>query len=46
MIGMMVAVALVFDRPFAGENQITGQAWVDLTKHFDHDLTGVKVAVA
>lgn len=38
MVGMMTAIGLVFDRPFAGTTQISGSGWSRLIKHFDHDL--------
>lgn len=38
MIGMMVALTLVFDRPFVGRTQIPNGSWNELTKHFDSDL--------
>lgn len=39
MVGMMTAIALVFDRPLAGTTQINGSGWTRLIRHFDHDLT-------
>lgn len=38
MIGMLVALALVFDRPFSGSQQISGKAWTVMLTHFDGDL--------
>lgn len=38
MVGMMTAIALVFDRPLAGTTQINGSGWTRLIRHFDHDL--------
>ena len=38
MVGMMTAVALVFDRPLAGTTQINGSGWTRLIRHFNHDL--------
>lgn len=37
-VGMMVALALVFDRPFAGRMQVPGEAWNVMAQHFDRDL--------
>jgi hypothetical protein len=38
MIGMMVALGLVFDRPFAGQMQVSGSTWKAMLTHFNHDL--------
>jgi hypothetical protein len=38
MIGMMVALAVAFDRPFEGHTQISGSTWGELVVHFDRDL--------
>jgi len=38
MVGLMLALAFVFDRPFSGVLQIRGDAWTVIAQHFDHDL--------
>jgi len=39
MMGMMIALALIFDRPFVGSMQVTPTAWRALVDHFDSDLS-------
>lgn len=45
MMGMMIALALVFDRPFSGQRQISPDTWKAMLTHFDADLqrTGVQL---
>jgi hypothetical protein len=38
MVGMMWALAFVFDHPFMGSLQINGQNWQTMSEHFSHDL--------
>jgi hypothetical protein len=38
MVGMMWALAFVFDHPFMGSLQINGQNWQTMSEHFRHDL--------
>jgi hypothetical protein len=38
MVGMMIALALIFDRPFQGEMQVDGSGWSQLTREFDKEL--------
>ena len=38
MVGMMVALALIFDRPFQGEMQVDGNGWYQLTRQFDEEF--------
>lgn len=40
MVGMMLALALIFDRPFEGEMQVDGSGWYELARHFDGDVVG------
>jgi hypothetical protein len=43
MMGMMIALALIFDRPFVGSMQVTPDAWKTLVGHFDSDLTPARM---
>ena len=43
MMGMMIALALIFDGPFVGSMQVTPDAWKALVAHFDSDLTPAQV---
>jgi hypothetical protein len=43
MMGMMIALALVFDRPFTGTTQVSPTGWKALLAHFDADLAADKV---
>jgi hypothetical protein len=38
MIGMVVALAFIFDRPFVGASQISGSEWDVMQTHFAQDL--------
>lgn len=38
MVGMMSAIAVVFDRPFAGTTHVDGSAWDQMVAHFNQDL--------
>jgi uncharacterized membrane protein YraQ (UPF0718 family) len=38
MVGMMWALAFVFDHPFMGSLQISGQNWQTMAEHFSRDL--------
>ena len=38
MIGMLVALAFIFDRPFVGASQVSGGEWNVLQTHFAQDL--------
>jgi len=38
MVGMMVALAIVFDRPLTGSMQIPGDEWHTMLAHFDQDI--------
>ncbi|MBV9719259.1 MAG: hypothetical protein JOZ77_08060 [Candidatus Eremiobacteraeota bacterium] len=38
MVGMMTAIAVVFDRPFAGTTHVEGIAWAQMVTHFNEDL--------
>jgi hypothetical protein len=38
MIGMLVALAFIFDRPFVGGSQISGGEWSVLQAHFVRDM--------
>ena len=38
MMGMMIALAFIFDRPFVGSMQVTPNTWRALVDHFDTDL--------
>jgi len=38
MIGMLVALAFIFDRPFVGASQISGDEWDVMQTHFSQDL--------
>ena len=38
MIGMVVALAFIFDRPFVGASQISGDEWDVMQTHFAQDL--------
>lgn len=40
MIGMMVALALVFDHPFMGKMQIDGSEWATMYAQFEKALNG------
>jgi hypothetical protein len=40
MIGMMVALALVFDHPFMGKMQIDGDDWGSMQEQFEKALVG------
>jgi hypothetical protein len=43
MMGMMIALALIFDRPFVGSMQVTPDDWKALVDHFDRDLSEHKI---
>jgi hypothetical protein len=38
MVGMMSAIALVFDRPYSGKTHVDGSGWATMVAHFDRDL--------
>jgi flagellar biosynthesis protein FliQ len=42
MVGMMSAIALVFDRPYSGTTHVDGHMWAAMVKHFDSDLGNPK----
>ena len=44
MIGMLVALAFIFDRPFVGANQVPGGEWRVLHAHFIQDMPPLTVA--
>lgn len=39
MVGMMSAIAVVFDRPFAGTTHVEGSEWGQMVTHFNRDLS-------
>jgi hypothetical protein len=43
MMGMMIALALIFDRPFVGTMQVTPNGWKGLVDHFDSDLSSARM---
>lgn len=38
MVGMMTAIAVVFDRPFEGTTHVDGNAWAQMVTHLNGDL--------
>jgi hypothetical protein len=38
MIGIMFALALVFDSPFIGKDSISGNQWCNIVAHFDLEI--------
>lgn len=38
MIGMLLALAFIFDRPFVGADQISGSEWSVMRTHFAQDM--------
>jgi hypothetical protein len=44
MIGMLVALAFIFDRPFVGASQISGDDWSTLQAHFAQDIPALTSA--
>jgi hypothetical protein len=44
MIGMLVALAFIFDRPFVGASQISGSEWTTLQAHFKQDMPPLTAA--
>ncbi len=44
MIGMLVALAFIFDRPFVGANQVPGGEWRVLHAHFIQDMPPLTAA--
>lgn len=43
MMGMMISLGIIFDRPFVGNMQVTPDAWKYLVSYFDADLSPERV---